>query len=77
MMNLKEKEKQIKIDLLEKHGINTSNKWLRKYMWYYAKCITPLENMCAVDSINYIYSNMDTFAFFIYGMRAEYNHNRL
>lgn len=77
MIDLKEKEKQIKAELLKKYGIKTSNKWLRKYIWFYAKCITPLETMNSVDAINYIYSNMDTFAFFIYGMRAEYNHNRL
>jgi len=75
----KERLKKIKYDLCYEYGISTSNRWLDKYIFYFAKCIAPLEILKTKDAIDYIESHMEQFAYFIYGMRAEYTYetNRL
>lgn len=70
---LREKKKRIKNDLQENYGINTSNRWLDKYIFFFSKCIYPLENISTTDAIDFIDNDIDKFAYFIYGMRVNSN----
>lgn len=70
MNELTKKQNEIK-QICKKNGINVSNKWFNRYLYYYAKC-TPLTKITMIEVLDVILKNPDSFVFFIYGTRAEF-----
>ena len=71
MNDTNRKTNELKKIMDNKFSINVSNKWLRHYLYLYAKCV-PLPKITAIEAISFALKKPETFAYFIYGIRSEY-----
>ena len=75
MNELRKKHKEVNRLIEDRYGVIVSNKWFHKYLWMYSKH-TPLRKITMSEAIDIILQNPCSFAFFIYGCRAEYDKTR-
>ena len=69
-------EKELKRRLKEECLIKVNNNWLKRYLFLYAKR-TPLDKITMLDALYVVSKDIKSFAYFIYGCRANYADERM
>ncbi len=75
MSEITRKQKEVKRAIEVDHNVVVSNKWFKKYMYMYSK-FTPLGKKTLGQALDTILENPSSFAYFIYGCRANYVANK-
>ena len=68
-------KKSIQQKLFLNYNLTVSNKWLDKYLFFFAHCTlsNPMTIIQAIEEIDNNDINLLSFAYFIMGYRAMYN----
>jgi len=69
-------EKELKRRLKKEYLIKVNNNWFKRYLFLYAKC-TPLDKITMLDALYVVSKDIKSFAYFIYGCRANYASERM
>ena len=75
MNELRKKQKKVRKLIEEDYGVIVNNRWFNKYLWMYSKN-TPLKKITMNQAVDIILENPCSFAYFIFGSRAEYVANK-
>ena len=75
MNELTKKQKEVRKLIEDDYSIIVNSKWFKKYLWMYSK-LTPLGKITMSQSIDVILENPCSFAYFIFGCRADYVANK-
>tara|TARA_R100001244_G_scaffold125967_1_gene96231 strand:- start:1008 stop:1280 length:273 start_codon:yes stop_codon:yes gene_type:complete len=66
-------DKSIKNRLYEDYGIVLNSRWRNKTYFYFGKSIPQATSMTTIETIEYLNGNIEQLVYFIHGMRAVYN----